>query len=90
VGVVSQRDLFRSVLASVFGYGEKARANLLKTIRVKEVMSEPAVTTPPDTLLPEAARVMVDRKIGCLPVVESGELVGVVTETDLLRQIADS
>ena len=49
-------------------------------------MVEPVVTIGPDASLAEAARLMVDRKIGCLPVIASGKLVGIVTETDMLRQ----
>jgi CBS domain-containing protein len=85
VGVVSQRDLFRSALAVALGYGEKAQKTLLHTIRVKEVMSEPATTVSPETTVKEAARLMIERKIGCLPVVDRDTLVGIVTETDLLR-----
>lgn len=48
VGVVSQRDLFRSALAVALGYGERAQKALLKTLPVKEVMSEPAITIAPD------------------------------------------
>jgi CBS domain-containing membrane protein len=87
VGVVSQRDLFRSGLAIALGYGERAQQRLLKTLRVKEVMSEPAVTIAPDATVKEAARLMLDLKIGCLPVVEGHTLVGIVTEADLLRYL---
>ena len=48
-------------------------------------MSEPPVTVSPDASVAEATRLMLDRKIGCLPVVEGEALVGLVTETDLLR-----
>ena len=85
VGVVSQRDLFRSALAVALGYGERAQKRLLKTLRVKEVMSEPAITISPEATIKEAARLLVDNKIGCLPVVEGSTLVGIVTETDSLR-----
>jgi CBS domain-containing protein len=88
VGVVSQRDLFRSALAAALGYGEKAQKMLLRTIRVKEVMSEPAITISPEATLKEAAYLMIDKKIGCLPVVEEHTLVGIVTETDILRYVA--
>lgn len=87
VGVVSQRDLFRSGLAIALGYGERAQQRLLKTLRVKEVMSEPPVTIAPDATVKEATRLMLEHKIGCLPVVERGALVGIVTETDLLRYL---
>jgi CBS domain-containing protein len=87
VGVVSQRDLFRSALAVALGYGQRAQATLLKTVRVKEVMSEPAVTISPEATIKEAARVMMEGKIGCLPVIEAGRLVGIITETDVLRHV---
>jgi CBS domain-containing protein len=87
VGVVSQRDLFRSALAAALGYGEKAQKRLLRTIRVKEVMSEPAITVSPEAPVKEATRLMLDRKIGCLPVVDGHSLVGIVTETDVLRYV---
>ena len=87
VGVVSQRDLFRSGLAVALGYGERAQKMLLKTLRVKEVMSEPAITISPEATAKEAARLMLEHKIGCLPVVEGHALVGIVTETDILRHV---
>ncbi len=90
VGVVSQRDLFRSALAAALGYGEKAQKTLLRTIRVKEVMSEPAITVSPEATVKEAARLMIENKIGCLPVVEGHALVGIVTETDILRDVVSS
>jgi len=85
VGVVSQRDLFRSALAVALGYGERAQKALLKTLPVKEVMSEPAITIAADATVKEATRLMLEHKIGCLPVAEGHALVGIVTETDLLR-----
>jgi CBS domain-containing protein len=87
VGVVSQRDLFRSALATALGYGEKAQKRLLRTLRVKEVMREPAITVSPEATVKEATRLMLDNKIGCLPVVEGHTLVGIVTETDILRYV---
>ena len=88
VGIVSQRDLFRSALAAALGFGSQAQTRLLKSLHVKEVMSEPALTIGPEASLAQAAHVMVKEKIGCLPVVEGGALVGIVTESDLLRLIA--
>jgi CBS domain-containing membrane protein len=83
--VVSGRDLFRSALAQALGYGSKARRTLLHTLRVKDLMSEPAVTITGSTTAREAAHLMLARRLGCLPVVSSGVLVGLITETDLLR-----
>ncbi len=74
VGIVSQRDLFRGALATALGYGQSAQRKLLDSLLVKEVMSTDVITTGPNTQLAEAARVLVERKIGCLPVVEDTSL----------------
>ena len=87
--VVSQRDLFRGALLRALGYGGRAEESMLRQLVVKEAMSETVVTTDPDAPLAEAARVMVERKIGCLPVVEKEKLVGILTETDVVRLVAD-
>jgi CBS domain-containing membrane protein len=88
VGVVSQRDLFSAGLVAALGYGSRTQTTLLKTVSVKEVMSEPPITVSPEVRVTKAARLMMEKKIGCLPVVEGETLVGLVTETDLLRLIA--
>ena len=90
VGVVSQRDLYRASFASVMGYGEKAQKAFLKTITVKGVMSHPPETISPEAPISEAARLMIEKKIGCLPVLDAGKLVGLVTETDLLKELVES
>ena len=87
-GILSQRDLFRGALARALGYGELAQQKLLGTLAVKEVMSTDVVTTSPDAPLADAARTMLHRKIGCLPVVEDARLVGIVTEGDFLSLVA--
>lgn len=84
-GIVSQRDLFQSALLRALGYGSRARDQVLSSVVVKEVMTEPVVTTAPETTLADAARIMSDRKIGSLPVVERGALVGILTEGDFVR-----
>jgi CBS domain-containing protein len=88
VGIVSQRDLFRGALAHALGYGQHAQRKIFDTLSVKQVMSSDVVTTTPDTPLAEAARILTERKIGCLPVVEGGRLVGIVTETDFVALVA--
>ena len=89
VGVVSQRDLFRASLASVLRYDENIEKAFLDNLSVKGVINEAPVTVSPDTAITEAARLMVDKKIGCLPVVEHEKLVGLVTETDFLKMLAE-
>ena len=89
VGIVSQRDLFRSGLAAAVGIGTNSRRKLLQGLLVKEVMNEPVITVDPDATVQDAARLMVENKIGCLPVVSEGRLEGLLTETDLLLYVAD-
>ena len=87
--VVSQRDLFRGALLRALGYGSRAEELMLSQVVVKEAMSAEIETTAPDTPVADAARLMIERKIGCLPVIENGRLVGIVTETDFVRLVAD-
>jgi CBS domain-containing membrane protein len=87
-GIVTLHDLFRGALAKALGYGERAQRQLMDTLVVKEVMTSEVITTTPDTPLAEAAHVLVERKIGCLPVVEAGRLVGIITEGDFVALAA--
>jgi CBS domain-containing protein len=87
VGIVSQRDLFRGALAHALGLSPRAQRRILHTLEVKDVMETEVITTTPDTSLIEAARVLEERKIGCLPVVENGRLVGIITEADFVKQV---
>jgi CBS domain-containing membrane protein len=88
VGIVTQRDLFRDALAQALGYGKHAQRKLLDSLAVKDVMTTDVVTVRPDASLEYAARVLTERKIGCLPVVENGRLVGILTEGDFVALIA--
>ncbi len=89
VGVVSQRDLYRVSLGSGMRFEEDTQKEFLKTVAVKDVMSHPAVTVRADAPIREAARLMVAKKIGCLPVLDAGKLVGLITETDLLKELLE-
>lgn len=84
-GVVSQRDLFRGALAKALGYGQTAQQKLHSMLLVKEVMSTTVVTIGPHEPLGNAARLMIENKIGCLPVVDADKLLGIVTETDFVK-----
>jgi CBS domain-containing membrane protein len=87
--VVSQRDLFRGALLRSLGYGSSAEDRLLNQIMVKEAMSNNLYTTTPDTPIEDAARLMLDHKVGCLPVIKDEKLVGILTESDLVRFVAN-
>jgi CBS domain-containing protein len=90
VGILSQRDLFRSALIVALGFGRRTTSALIKTIKIKEIMTEHVITITPDVAAKDAARLMIDKKIGCLPVVENEKLIGLITETDILRYVVES
>jgi CBS domain-containing protein len=89
VGVVTDRDLRHHLFSpSVFkDLGVMAVEVLLKAVPVAEIMSAPAISVDPDDELADVAGLMLEEKIGSLPVVEGGRVVGIITETDMLRQI---
>jgi acetoin utilization protein AcuB len=83
VGMLTRTDLMRASPPATPSPGSADLPARLVKVRVKEVMSPEPVTTSPDTPVEIAARVLRERKIGSLPVVEDRMLVGIVTETDL-------
>jgi len=86
VGILSQRDLFRGALARALGYGVHAQQKLLGQLLVKEVMTNDPITIGPDAPIADAARLMLERKVGALPIVEAGRLVGILTEADFVKR----
>jgi CBS domain-containing protein len=87
-GVLSQRDLFLGGLLKALGYGTHAKEQALTTMVVKEAMVADPFTTTPNTPLEEAALVMLEHKIGCLPVIDKGKIVGILTESDFVAHVA--
>lgn len=84
VGILSDRDVHRSL----------AVAESVKTIcgvdadgelQIAEIMTANPICLHPDDPLKHAAKIMVDRKIGCLPVCDEDRLLGIITETDILK-----
>jgi acetoin utilization protein AcuB len=88
-GILTDRDLRHYLLspAAARDLGRLSVATLLKQARIRDVMSWPVFVTSPDTDLAEVVKVMRDRRVGALPVVEGRRVVGIITETDLLRRI---
>jgi CBS domain-containing membrane protein len=84
-GIVSQRDLFHSGLLRALGYGSHARDQALGFLVLKEAMKTDVVTVTPSAPLSEAAKIMLEKKIGCLVVVEGKKIVGILTESDFVK-----
>ena len=90
VGIVTDRDLRQVVLdprlQERFGAG---LADALEGLTVRDIMTWAVITVRPETEIRDAARLLHQRKIGALPVVKNGRLVGILTETDVIRAFAE-
>ncbi len=84
VGLLTHRDLLKASLSSFADVPRKEQHELLNHIRVKDIMTKNVASIDPDSDLRTAAALMIDKKIGCLPVVEEEVLVGILTEADFL------
>ena len=105
IGVVAQTDLLHASPSMATPVNVFEMSYLLANLHVGEVMSSPPITVSEDAPLEEAARVMVEKKIGCLPVMRDGDpstgpstgsgqasgqaLVGMITETDIFRAFVE-
>ncbi|MEW6273024.1 MAG: CBS domain-containing protein [Thermodesulfobacteriota bacterium] len=87
VGVVTQRDLFRAGLSSALRSDPALEHDWFVQVPVRSIMTRHVLHAHPDASLADAADLMVRERIGCLPVVEDDELVGLLTETDCLRAL---
>jgi CBS domain-containing protein len=86
VGILSSRDLLAASLSKALDFEPTQRRTFMRSVDVREMMTKEVVTVGPELPLIQAARLMIRRQIGCLPVVREGDtLVGLLTETDLLR-----
>ncbi len=88
VGVVSERDLLRASLSILSEHRDAERRAFLHVVEIERVMSTPPIVVEPEATIEEAALIMAEKKIGCLPVVEGDKLAGMVTETDILQWVA--
>ena len=93
VGILSDRDIKRAMdpgrtKKKLLGIG--GLYFLLEPILVREIMTRDPVTVGPDLSARQAAQIMIAERFGALPVEDKGKMVGIVTETDLLRCLAQS
>lgn len=85
VGIVTDRDVRLNLPSPATSLSIWEVNYLLAKLTVGEVMTKRVITVEPDRPVEEAARLMLEHRIGALPVTEGGRLVGIITETDLLR-----
>lgn len=89
VGLLTQRDLLRVSVSTLAEIDDVERTQLLREIRVSEVMNTELECIGPDEDVREAIDLMMEHKYGCVPVVENGRLVGILTETDFMKLTLD-
>ncbi len=85
MGIVSRQDLLYASPSSVTSLNVWEVTYLVSQVKVREVMTKRVITVQEDCPVEEAARVLADNKIGCLPVMRGDLLVGIITESDLFR-----
>jgi CBS domain-containing membrane protein len=88
-GIVTQRDLYRAATSSLLGLQPGTEEDWLAKIPVSEAMTTPVFTAHPDASLGSAAEMMVRERVGCLPVVADGRMVGLLAEIDCVRYLAE-
>ncbi|RMF83557.1 MAG: CBS domain-containing protein [Nitrospinota bacterium] len=85
VGIISDRDIKLALIPETSPRTGERFYYLLETTTIEEIMTTSPITVTPQTPLEEAAKLIYRYKIGSLPVVEEGKLVGIITETDILE-----
>jgi len=85
VGIVTEKDLLYASPSPATTLDIHEMTYLLSRLTVSKVMTKKVISVTSDTVLEEAARVMVDNDIGGLPIVDSGKLVGIITESDIFK-----
>ena len=85
VGIVLEKDLIYASPSAATTLSVFEVHTLLAKLKVSDVMTEEVITVTEDTPLEDAARIMADNNVGGLPVMRDGDLVGIITETDLFK-----
>lgn len=90
VGLVTERDLARFAFFDSPDTPLSVEREVLGTRRVREIMGTEVDTLEPDAPLREAAEMLLENKIGCVPVVEGRRVVGIITEADFVRRYLET
>jgi len=89
VGIVSERDLLHASPSNATSLSVWELNYLISKIPIDGIMTREVITVTEDTLIEEATRIMADNKIGGLPVVRDGEVIGIITETDIFKAVLE-
>lgn len=90
IGLVSHRDLLRHMVTDKADVPIGVQRERLHSMSVSDIMTPDVVTAEAEQDLREAAATMLDGKFGCLPVVDGGRIVGILTESDFVRHVVET
>lgn len=85
VGLITHRSLMNAVPSDISKFSPFVVNYVLAKIKARNIMVKNVITISEDTAFEEAARIMADKKIGCLPVMRGDELVGIISDNDLFN-----
>jgi acetoin utilization protein AcuB len=90
IGIISDRDLLQALSPYLDSAAEQSRDTETLNRRAHQIMTRDPVTVSSHQTLAYAARLMLDKKVSCLPVLDQGQLVGVLSWKDLLKAALES
>lgn len=85
VGLITHRDVLSATISQLAELDPETQKEIDAGIPLREIMSTDVMTVETDTALKEAAQLLLNHKYGCLPVIDSNQLVGILTEADFLK-----
>ena len=88
-GIVSDRDIREFCPSAATSLDVYELHYLLAKLKIKDIMKTGLFTTTPDTPVEEAAMLLYDNQIGCLPVIENGRIAGIISDRDIYRALID-
>lgn len=89
VGVVVEKDLLSNQPSPATTLSVYEIYSLLEVLRVRQIMTRPVITVEGECPIEEAARIMVENQVSCLPVMNGENLVGIITETDIFKVLVE-
>ena len=89
VGILTDRDVARFAPSMLLPLSPQEYNRVFEETLITKVMTRDPISTAPDAPLAEAVRLLHQNRLGCLPVIEKGQLVGIITTNDMLRALHD-
>jgi CBS domain-containing protein len=91
IGLLTERDLLRLSTSNLLPHRTQQDQALFQRFRVGDVMQREVVTVSPETTVTDAGKLLLDKRLGCLPVVNAtNELVGIITSSDFVAAVTKS